>query len=99
MEGRCSLANVAPHNLRAVYRSHRPEGEPYYDKLPAIEDVSNRSPVWLARKLFPGPDREGTVLRGELHHPDGAARVGGILNALPEKSIRRRRRNENVGIF
>jgi len=27
--------------LRAVYRSHRTEGEPYYDKLPAIEDVSN----------------------------------------------------------
>ena len=83
-----SLANVAIHNLRAVYRSHRPEGEPYYDKLPAIEDVSNHSPVWLARKLFPGPEQEGTVLRGELHHPDGAARVGGILNALPEKSIR-----------
>ncbi len=83
-----SLANVAIHNLRAVYRSHRPEGEPYYDKLPAIEDVSNHSPVWLARKLFPGPEQEGTVLRGELHHPDGAARVGGIVNALPEKSIR-----------
>jgi ATP-dependent DNA ligase len=42
----------------------------------------------LARRLFPGPEQEGTVLRGELHHPDGAARVGGILNALPEKSIR-----------
>jgi hypothetical protein len=83
-----SLANVAIHNLRAVYRSHRPEGESYYDKLPAIEGVSNHSPVWLARKLFPGPEQEGTVLRGELHHPDGAARVGGILNALPEKSIR-----------
>ena len=83
-----SLANVAIHNLRAVYRSHRPEGEPYYDKLPAIEDVSNHSPVWLARSLLPGPDQEGTVLRGELHHPDGAARVGGIVNALPEKSIR-----------
>jgi hypothetical protein len=83
-----SLANVAIHNLRAVYRSHRPEGEPYYDKLPAIEDLRNRSPVWLARRLFPGPEQEGTVLRGELHHPDGAARVGGILNALPEKSIR-----------
>jgi hypothetical protein len=83
-----SLANVAIHNLRAVYRSHRPGGEPYYDKLPAIEDVSNHSPVWLARRLFPGPEQEGTVLRGELHHPDGAARVGGILNALPEKSIR-----------
>jgi hypothetical protein len=83
-----SLANVAIHNMRAVYRSHRPEGEPYYDKLPAIEDVSNHSPVWLARKFFPGPEQEGTVLRGELHHPDGAARVGGIVNALPEKSIR-----------
>jgi hypothetical protein len=83
-----SLANVAIHNLRAVYRSHRPEGEPYYDKLPAIEDLRNRSPVWLARKLFPGPQQEGTVLRGELHHPDGAARVGGIVNALPEKSNR-----------
>ena len=83
-----SLANVAIHNLRAVYRSHRPEGESYYDKLPAIEDLRNRSPVWLARRLFPGPEQEGTVLRGELHHPDGAARVGGILNALPEKSIR-----------
>jgi hypothetical protein len=83
-----SLANVAIHNLRAIYRSHRPEGEAYYDKLPAIEDLRNRSPVWLARRLFPGPEQEGTVLRGELHHSDGAARVGGILNALPEKSIR-----------
>jgi hypothetical protein len=83
-----SLANAAIHNLRAVYRSHRPEGEAYYDKLPAIEDLRNCSSVWLARRLFPGPEQEGTVLRGELHHSDGAARVGGILNALPEKSIR-----------
>ena len=83
-----SLANVAIHNLRAVYRSHRPEGQAYYDKLPAIEDLRNRSPVWLARRLFPGPEQEGTLLRGELHHPEGAARVGGIVNALPEKSIR-----------
>ena len=82
-----SLANLAIHNLRAVYRSHRPQGEPYYDKLPTIEDVRNHSPVWLARILFPGPDQEGTLLRGELHHPDGAARVGGIVNALPEKAI------------
>jgi len=83
-----ALSNMAIHNLRAVYRSHRPEGESYYDKLPAIEDLRNRSPVWLARKLFPGPEQEGTVLQGELHHADGAARVGGILNALPEKSIK-----------
>jgi hypothetical protein len=94
-----SLANVSIHNLRAVYRSHRPEGEPYYDKLPAIEDVSNHSPVWLARRLFPGPDHEGTVLRGELHHPDGAARVGGIVNALPEKAIRIQRERGPVEFY
>jgi hypothetical protein len=94
-----SLANVAIHNLRAVYRSHRPEGEPYYDKLPAIEDVSNHSPIWLARKFFPGPEQEGTVLRGELHHPDGAARVGGIVNALPEKSIKIQRERGPVEFY
>jgi hypothetical protein len=94
-----SLANVAIHNMRAIYRSHRPEGEPYYDKLPAIEDVSNRSPVWLARRLFPGPDQEGTVLRGELHHPDGAARVGGIVNALPEKAIQIQRERGPVEFY
>ncbi len=94
-----SLANVAIHNLRAVYRSHRPEGEPYYDKLPAIEDVSNHSPVWLARKLFPGPEQEGTVLRGDLHHPDGAARVGGIVNALPEKAIQIQRERGPVEFY
>jgi hypothetical protein len=93
------LANMAIHNLRAVYRSHRPEGESYYDKLPAIEDVSNRSPVWLARRLFPGPEQEGTVLRGELHHPDGAARVGGIVNALPEKAIQIQRERGPVEFY
>ncbi len=94
-----SLANVAIHNLRAVYRSHRPEGQAYYDKLPAIEDLRNRSPVWLARRLFPGPQQEGTILRGELHHPDGAARVGGILNALPENSIRIQRERGPVEFY
>ena len=94
-----SLSNVAIHNLRAVYRSHRPEGASYYDKLPAIEDLSNRSTVWLGRRLFPGPEQEGTVLRGELHHPDGAARVGGILNALPEKSFRIRQERGPVEFY
>jgi hypothetical protein len=94
-----SLANVAIHNLRAVYRSHRPEGESYYDKLPAIEDLRNGSPLWLARRLFPGPEQEGTVLQGELHHGDGAARAGGILNALPEKSIRIQRERGPVEFY
>ncbi len=94
-----SLANVAIHNMRVVYRSHRPEGEPYYDKLPAIEDVSNHSCVWLARRLFPGPEQEGTVLQGELHHNDGAARVGGIVNALPEKAIQIQRERGLVEFY
>ena len=81
------LSNVAIHNNRAVFRSHRPEGQPYYDKLPALEFLTNRSRFWLARSLFPGPDLEGTVLKGELLHPDGAARVGGILNALPDRAV------------
>jgi hypothetical protein len=51
-----SLANMAIYDCRAVYRSHRPEGESYYDKLPAIEDLRNRSPVWLARRFFPVPE-------------------------------------------
>ena len=94
-----SLSNVAIHNMPAVYRSHRAEGEPYYDKLPAIEDVNNHSPVWLARRLFPGPEQEGTVLRGELHHPDGAARAGGIVNALPEKAIQIQRERGPVEFY
>ena len=55
--------------------------------------------MWLARKLFPGPDQEGTVLRGELHHPDGAARVGGIVSALPEKSIQIQRERGPVEFY
>lgn len=78
-----SLGNAAITDNRAVFRSHRIEGSPYYDKLPALENIGNRSSVALARWLFPGPKQDGTVLRGELLHPDGAARVGGILNALP----------------
>ena len=39
------------------------------------------------------------MLRGELHHPDGAARVGGILNALPEKSIRIQQERGPVGFY
>ena len=78
-----SLGNAAITDNRAVFRSHRAEGSPYYDKLPALEDISNHSPIAIARWLFPGPKQDGTLFRGELFHPDGAARVGGILNSLP----------------
>ena len=82
-----SLANVAISGQRAIFRSHRDTGEPYYDRLPGLEDVANHSGFLSNRLLFPGPDLDGTVMRGELFHPEGAARVGGILNSMPDKAI------------
>lgn len=82
-----SMANIKIEDNRAIFRSHREEGEPYYDKLPAIEWLSNTSRLWSNRKLFPGPDQNGTVLKGELFHPEGAARVGGILNSGADKAV------------
>jgi hypothetical protein len=81
-----SLGNAVIHENRAMFRSHRDTGETYYDRLPQLEHLSNHSSFWMCRKLFPGPDQNGTVLTGELYHPDGAARVGGILNAYPHKA-------------
>lgn len=82
-----SLANVLIKDNRGIFRSHRESGNTYYDKLPALEDLSNGSPFITNRILFPGPHQNGTVLKGELFHPEGAARVGGILNSLPDKAV------------
>jgi hypothetical protein len=71
---------------RAFLRSHRDTGEVYFDKIPSVEDLHNHSRVWLSRKLMPFPDLKRTVVQGELVHPDGAPRVSGILNALPERA-------------
>jgi len=81
-----SLANVLIHEDKAIFRSHRDTGETYYDRLPALESVANHSRLLSSRLLFPGPGLDGTVLRGELFHPEGAARVGGILNSAPDKA-------------
>ena len=94
-----SLANVSVYGNRAIFRSHRVEGEPYYDKLPLLEDLSNHSPVYLARKLFPGPGLDKSVLRGELFHNKGAAYVGGVLNALPARSIASQKECGPVSFF
>lgn len=82
-----SLANVSIDEAsRAAFRSHRDGGETYYDRLPAIEFLRNKSPFFTLRRLDPGPQLAGTVLKGELVHTDGVARVSGILNSHPEKA-------------
>lgn len=78
-----SLGNSQIGKDRVTFRSHREGGETYYDRLPALEFIRNTSPFWSFRLLYPGPDLTGTVFQGELVHPDGAARVSGILNSLP----------------
>lgn len=81
-----SLGNCAIKDFSATFRSHRDSGQTYYDRLPQLEDLANRSKYLTFRSLFPGPQLNGTVLQGELYHPDGAGRMGGILNAMPEKA-------------
>lgn len=78
-----SLGNAHIQGQRVAFRSHREGGETYYDRLPAIEFLRNESSFALGRLVYPGPQLTGTVFQGELAHPDGAARVSGILNSLP----------------
>ena len=77
-----SLGNAVIDGSRVAFRSHRDGGETYYDKLPALEFIQNKSPFATSRMLYAGPRLTGTVLQGELVHPEGAARVSGILNSL-----------------
>lgn len=81
-----SLANFVVGKGRAVFHSHRPTGETYYDRIPQLEDLHNHSRFWTSRKLLPYPDLEGTAGTVELVHPDGVSRVAGVLNALPERA-------------
>jgi hypothetical protein len=81
-----SLGNVVIKKNRAIFRSHRETGQPYFDRLPQLETLHNQSRLMTSRLLMPSPDLEGTVLQGELVHPDGASRVSGILNALPQNA-------------
>lgn len=95
-KGDGSLGNVTIHKARAAFRSHREGANVYYDRLPGLEFVSNKSRCWSCRKLFPGPNQEGTQLQGELMHSDGVARVSGILNALPERARQTQELRGNV---
>ena len=77
-----SLGNAAIKDYRVMFRSHRESAETYYDKLPALEFIDNKSKFFTSRLLYPGPSLDKTVFRGELSHPEGSARVSGILNSL-----------------
>lgn len=77
-----SLFTANFQGQRVAFRSHRPEGETYYDKLPFLEFIKNGSPFLTSRLFYPYPPLDGTVLQGELYHPEGAARVSGTLNSL-----------------
>lgn len=94
-----SLANVLIKDNQAIFRSHRETGETYYDKLPAIESLENHSRLFTSRLLFRGLELDGTVFRGELFHPDGAARVGGILNSAADKAIAYQNKNGAVSFY
>lgn len=81
-----SLGNAYIGENRVAFRSHREGGQTYYDRLPALEFIENNSPFLLSRVVYPRPPLNGTVLRGELAHQDGSARVSGILNSLPDNA-------------
>ena len=81
-----SLINFNINSGRAVFHSHRLGADTYYDKLPDLEDLHNKSSFFLSRTFLPYPNLNGTIGKGEAYHPDGVNRVSGILNALPGKS-------------
>jgi hypothetical protein len=83
-----ALVNAYVDKNRVHMRSHRDTSNTYHDKLPALEFLDNRSSSFLCRKLFPGPDLNGSLFQGEAVHPDGASRVSGIQNALPDMARR-----------
>jgi hypothetical protein len=87
-DGSYSTTTIAENgaSTRAAFRSHRDGGETYYDKLPALEFIRNESSFFTLRKLDPGPRLAGTIVKGELVHPDGVSRASGILNSHPEKA-------------
>jgi len=82
------LAIASIEDNRAVFTSHRPQAASYYDKLPAVEWLDNKSKFLTSRLLFKGPNLDKTVFMGELFHPEGASRVAGVLNSGADKAIK-----------
>lgn len=89
-----SLGNAHIHKSQASFRSHRETGETYYGQLPAVESLRNTSPFWVLRQAIPGPNLNGTILRGELVHESGPEKMSGILNS---SAVRARQFQEKHG--
>ncbi|MGI4814089.1 MAG: RNA ligase family protein [Janthinobacterium lividum] len=83
-----SLINALIYENRVVMHSHRESAQSYYDKLPAIEFLKNRSKYFFARKLFPQPNLQNTILKAELVHPNGIGIVSGILNSSADNAVK-----------
>jgi hypothetical protein len=93
-----ALVNVAVRDARMYLRSHREGGETYYDRFPRLEHLENASPLLSCRLAFPAPDISA-VFRAELVHPDGAARVGGLSNSMPEKAQEYQREHGDAELY
>ena len=94
-----ALANVHLEDGRAAFRSHREGGVTYYDRLPGLENVANQSRLLSCRFLFPRPDLNGTVLKGELYHDGGSAKTAGVLNSNPDRAIAWQKEHGNVDFY
>ena len=91
-------ACVDPKTARMYLRSHREGGDTYYDRFPRLEHLENASPLLSCRLAFPAPDISA-VFRAELVHPDGAAKVGGLSNSLPEKAQEYQRKHGDAELY
>ena len=91
-------ACVDRKTARMYLRSHRDTGETYYDRFPALEFLENASPLLSCRLAFPKPETSA-LFRAELVHPNGAARVGGLSNSLPDKAQRYQREHGDAELY
>ena len=93
-----ALVNVAVKDARMYLRSHRDGGETYYDRFPRLEHLENPSPLLSCRLAFPAP-AVSAVFRAELVHPDGAARVGGLSNSMPDRAQQYQREHGDAELY
>ena len=60
--------------------------------------MENSSRLFSCRLLFPKPEISA-VFRGELVHPNGAAKVGGLSNSMPDKAQQYQREHGDAELY